>query len=177
MTNDLHDTALTLVSSGKGILAADETAGTLTKRFEARTIESTADTRRSYREMFFTTPHIADFISGVILQDETIRQSSAQGVPLADVLSRQGIIPGIKVTPGRSMTRALAGPTTSGPAAVILSPSTSTDQLACGRGLTPSNTRSGRRTKVSANAGAATHSRAANNSFLIIGASIPSPAA
>jgi fructose-bisphosphate aldolase, class I len=100
MTNDLHDTALTLVSGGKGILAADETVGTLTKRFERRNIESTPDTRRDYREMFFTTPHIADYVSGVILQDETIRQSSRQGIPLAHGLARQGIIPGIKVDSG-----------------------------------------------------------------------------
>ena len=101
MTNaDLEDTAHTIVSDGRGILAADETPGTLTKRFTALGIESTPDSRRTYREMFFTTPGVNEFIGGVILQDETIRQRSSNGVPLAELLMHQGIIPGIKVDTG-----------------------------------------------------------------------------
>src|SRR6185436_19282520 len=99
-STDLTDIAQALVADGKGILAADETVPTVTKRLGAQRIESTADTRRTYREMFFTTSEIAQFISGVIMQDETIRQKSAQGMAMADVLSRQGILPGIKVDKG-----------------------------------------------------------------------------
>ncbi|MGH7927471.1 MAG: class I fructose-bisphosphate aldolase, partial [Candidatus Binatia bacterium] len=97
---DLITTAQALVAGGKGILAADETPGTLTRRLDALKITSTPDSRRDYREMFFTTPGIAQFISGVIMQDETIRQTSANGTPLADVLAQQGILPGIKVDNG-----------------------------------------------------------------------------
>jgi fructose-bisphosphate aldolase class I len=97
---ELEQTARALVAEGKGILAADETVHTLTKRFAALKIESTEDSRRAYRELFFTTPDIASFISGVILQDETIRQKSSTGSALAGVLSRQGIMPGIKVDSG-----------------------------------------------------------------------------
>jgi fructose-bisphosphate aldolase class I len=102
----LERTAKELVAKGKGILAADETVSTISKRFEALTILSTEDSRRTYREMLFTTPGVADFISGVIMQDETIRQKNAAGVPLAEVLSNQGIIPGIKVDTG---AKVLAG--------------------------------------------------------------------
>jgi fructose-bisphosphate aldolase class I len=99
-TVDLEGTATCLVSDGKGILAADETPGTLTKRLEKLSIQSTPESRRSYRELLFTTPGIGQFISGVIMQDETIRQRSSTGTPLAEVLSQQGIIPGIKVDTG-----------------------------------------------------------------------------
>jgi fructose-bisphosphate aldolase class I len=99
-TSTLVDTARAIVADGKGLLAADETVGTITKRFAAAGIESTADSRRDYREMFFTTPGVTAFLGGVILQDETIRQRSADGTPLIDVLARQGIIPGIKVDAG-----------------------------------------------------------------------------
>ena len=99
-TTDLELTAQSIVADGKGILAADETPGTLTKRFTALGIESTPDSRRAYREMFFTTARAAEYISGVILQDETIRQRNSKGTPLADVLAEQGIIPGIKVDLG-----------------------------------------------------------------------------
>jgi fructose-bisphosphate aldolase class I len=118
MSNDLEITARALVADGKGILAADETPGTLTKRLAALGIESTPESRRTYREMFFTTPGIATFISGVILQDETIRQRSAKGVPLPELLSRHGILPGIKVdngakplagAPGELVTEGLDG--------------------------------------------------------------------
>lgn len=97
---ELEQTARSLVADGKGILAADETVPTVTKRLNALQIESTADSRRTYREMFFTTPGVADFISGAILYDETIRQKSSSGIPLAEVLTKQGIIPGIKVDTG-----------------------------------------------------------------------------
>jgi len=115
---DLASTAQALVTGGKGILAADETPGTLTRRLDALKIESTPDSRRAYREMFFTTPGIAEFISGVIMQDETIRQKSSTGIALADLLAQQGIIPGIKVdngakplasSPGENITEGLDG--------------------------------------------------------------------
>ncbi|MGA6826397.1 class I fructose-bisphosphate aldolase [Nitrospira sp. NS4] len=97
---DLEQTARALVAEGKGILAADETVPTVTKRLSALHIESTADSRRTYREMFFTTPGAGEFISGAILYDETIRQNSSSGIPLTEVLTKQGIIPGIKVDTG-----------------------------------------------------------------------------
>ena len=85
----LEKTTKALVAEGKGILAADETVPTLTKRFATLKIESTEASRRTYREMFFTTPDSAAFISGVILQDETIRQKNAAGTSLEEVLSKQ----------------------------------------------------------------------------------------
>ena len=100
MTPDPAKIAVTLVASGKGILAADETVPTLTKRFDTLGIQSTEQSRRIYREMLFSTPGAAEFISGVILHDETIRQKSAGDLLLTEVLSRQGIIPGIKVDAG-----------------------------------------------------------------------------
>jgi fructose-bisphosphate aldolase, class I len=99
-TNDLAQTAQALVAYGRGILAADETVRTVTRRLAALAIESTPESRRAYREMFFTTPGVAEFISGVIMQDETIHQANDQGTPLAELLIRQGIIPGIKVDNG-----------------------------------------------------------------------------
>jgi fructose-bisphosphate aldolase class I len=96
----LEKVAKALVSDGKGILAADETAGTLTKRFEKLKIPSTPESRRDYREMLFTTPGSADFISGVIMYDETIHQQGSRGTPVLDVLLERGIIPGIKVDTG-----------------------------------------------------------------------------
>ena len=117
-TNDLESTARALVAGGKGILAADETPPTLTRRLDALRIVSTPESRRDYREMFFTTPGVAEFISGVIMQDETIRQRSSKGTPLADVLAQQGILPGIKVdngakplagSPGENITEGLDG--------------------------------------------------------------------
>lgn len=96
----LDETARAIVADGKGILAADETVSTITKRLKARGIESTADSRRAYREMLFSAPDIAGYIGGVILQDETIRQNSSTGVPLVELLAGRGIIPGIKVDAG-----------------------------------------------------------------------------
>ncbi len=114
----LRDIARALVAPGKGILAADESTGTITRRFQAVGIESTAETRRSYRELFFTAPGVESFISGVILYDETIRQSASDGTPFPMVLARRGIIPGIKVDtgakdlagfPGEKVTEGLDG--------------------------------------------------------------------
>jgi len=93
----LESTAMELVTQGKGILAADESTGTITKRFDAVGIESTEENRRAYREMLFTTPGIGEYLSGVILFDETIRQKAFDGTPLVEVLKEEGIIPGIKV--------------------------------------------------------------------------------
>jgi fructose-bisphosphate aldolase, class I len=118
MTATLDEIAQAIVADGKGVLAADETPATLTKRLAALGIESTPDSRRAYREMLFTTPGIAEYIGGVILQDETIRQHSSSGPPLIEVLSRQGILPGIKVdngakwlagSPGEFVTEGLDG--------------------------------------------------------------------
>ena len=96
----LEDTACALVAAGKGILAADESLPTIQKRFTAINIESTEENRRAYREMLFTTQGIEEFISGVILFDETIRQKTGDGTLFTDALSRKGIIPGIKVDTG-----------------------------------------------------------------------------
>ncbi|MFL6103981.1 MAG: class I fructose-bisphosphate aldolase [Actinomycetes bacterium] len=103
---ELAATAKALVAPGKGILAADESSGTIAKRFKSIEVESTEEHRRAYRELLFTTEGAANYISGVICYDETLRQRAADGTPLAEVLSRQGIIPGIKVDKG---TTALAG--------------------------------------------------------------------
>jgi fructose-bisphosphate aldolase class I len=100
MSQDLASVAATLVSDGKGILAADESVATLTRRFDTLGIPSTEQSRRAYREMLFTTPGAAEFISGAILYDETIRQKSSGGTPLAEVLGSNGIVPGIKVDTG-----------------------------------------------------------------------------
>jgi fructose-bisphosphate aldolase class I len=114
----LEATAKALVAEGKGILAADETVGTITKRFESLKISSTEESRRTYREMLFTGPGVSEFLSGVIMYDETIRQQDSQGTPLADVCTRSGIIPGIKVdtgakdlagSPGEKVTEGLDG--------------------------------------------------------------------
>jgi fructose-bisphosphate aldolase class I len=100
MNETLESVAATLVAEGKGILAADESLATLTRRFDPLRIQSTEQSRRAYREMLFTTTGAAEFISGAILYDETIRQKSSGGTPLAEVLMSQGIIPGIKVDTG-----------------------------------------------------------------------------
>ena len=99
-TGELHATAKALVCAGKGILAADESGGTIKKRFDTIGVESTEEHRRSYREMLFTTRGVEDYISGVILFDETIRQSAGDGTPFAELLASKGIIPGIKVDEG-----------------------------------------------------------------------------
>jgi fructose-bisphosphate aldolase class I len=96
----LASTANSLVAPGRGILAADESFGTIKKRFDSISIESTEEARRAYREILFTTKGVEEFISGVILFDESIRHSTADGVPFPKVLAGKGIIPGIKVDTG-----------------------------------------------------------------------------
>jgi fructose-bisphosphate aldolase class I len=108
---DQQAVARALVADGKGILAADETVGTLTKRFDALKIGSTSESRRDYRELLFTTPDAASCISGVIMHDETIRQEASNGLPLPDLLVRQGIIPGIKVDSGAKPLAGFEGET------------------------------------------------------------------
>src|SRR5262245_47207656 len=100
MGSALNQTARELVAPGKGILAADESSGTIKKRFDSIGCESTEDRRRAYREMLFTTAGAAQYVSGVILFDETIRQNASDGRPLAKILESQGVIPGIKVDKG-----------------------------------------------------------------------------
>jgi fructose-bisphosphate aldolase, class I len=97
---ELHEIATALVAEGKGILAADESSGTIKKRFDSIGVESTEENRRAYRDLLFTTEGAEDFISGVILYDETIRQSSADGTPFPKLLESKGMIPGIKVDSG-----------------------------------------------------------------------------
>jgi len=97
---ELEATAKSLVAPGKGILAADESSGTIKKRFDSIKVESTEATRRAYRELLFTTQGAEEFISGVILYDETIHQKASDGTPLPKVLEKKGIIPGIKVDLG-----------------------------------------------------------------------------
>jgi fructose-bisphosphate aldolase, class I len=115
---NLTHLARAIVAPGKGILAADESSGTIEKRFRSIQVESTEEHRRAYRELLFTTDGAGEFISGVILFDETIRQRAADGTPFPDVLDRQGIIPGIKVDtgakelagfPGEKVTEGLDG--------------------------------------------------------------------
>ena len=103
---DLEAVARTLVPRGKGILAADESHPTIAKRFSALGIENTEDNRRLYRQLLFATPNLSDFISGVILFDETIRQKADDGTPLPEIVVQQGMVPGIKVDKG---TKPLAG--------------------------------------------------------------------
>lgn len=98
--HELEATARALVAPGKGILAADESSGTIKKRFDSIQVESTEQNRRDYREMLFTTPECEKYISGVILFDETLRQQGSDGTPLAKVLEKRGVIPGIKVDKG-----------------------------------------------------------------------------
>ena len=98
--SELAATARAIVAPGKGILAADESSGTIKKRFDKIGVESTEENRRFYRDLLFTTEGVEEFISGVILFDETIRQSSSDGVPFPKVLADKGIIPGIKVDKG-----------------------------------------------------------------------------
>ena len=98
--NELADTANALVAEGKGILAADESTGTIKKRFDSIDVESTEDNRRAYRELLFATEGAEEYISGVILYDETIRQSAADGTPFPKLLESKGVIPGIKVDTG-----------------------------------------------------------------------------
>jgi fructose-bisphosphate aldolase class I len=96
----LNETAEAIVAEGKGILAADESDSTIKKRFDSIDVESTEENRRAYRDLLFTTEGVEEYISGVILFDETIRQSSADGTPFPKLLESKGVIPGIKVDKG-----------------------------------------------------------------------------
>ena len=98
--HELQETARAIVAEGKGILAADESDGTIKKRFDSIGVESTEENRRAYRGLLFTTEGVEEFISGVILFDETIRQSTADGTPFPKLLESKGVIPGIKVDKG-----------------------------------------------------------------------------
>ena len=97
---DLENTARALVAEGKGILAADESDGTIKKRFDSIGIESTEENRRAYRDLLFTTEGAEEYVSGVILFDETIRQAAIDGTPFPKLLESKGVIPGIKVDKG-----------------------------------------------------------------------------
>src|SRR3546814_10743793 len=97
---ELERVAQALVAPGKGILAADESSGTIKRRFDGIGVASTEENRRDYRELMLAAPDAGAHISGVILYDETLRQSASDGRPLIDVLNAQGIIPGIKVDKG-----------------------------------------------------------------------------
>lgn len=118
MTAELEATINDMVQAGKGILAADESAPTIAKRFSAIDVDSTEEARRSYRSMLFSTPGLNESISAVILFEETLTQASDDGTPLPEVLALQGIVPGIKVdkglqplanAPGDKITQGLDG--------------------------------------------------------------------
>ena len=116
--SELNRVALAMVAKGKGILAADESGGTIKKRFDGIKLDSTEEHRRTYREMLFTAPGAAQAVSGVILYDETIHQKTSDGTPFPQYLARNGMIPGIKVDlgakplagfPGETITEGLDG--------------------------------------------------------------------
>ena len=118
MTASLEEVAHKLAAGGKGILAADESTSTIKKRFDAIGVESTFENRRDYREMLFRSEAMSQYISGVILFDETIRQKAVDGTPLVELITRAGSIPGIKVDagakaqpgcPGETITEGLDG--------------------------------------------------------------------
>jgi fructose-bisphosphate aldolase, class I len=115
---ELNRIARDMTAKGKGILAADESSGTIKKRFDAIKVENTEPNRRDYREFMFRTPAMRDYISGVILYDETIRQKAKDGTPLVDIIAASGAVPGIKVdlgakplagSPGETVTEGLDG--------------------------------------------------------------------
>jgi fructose-bisphosphate aldolase class I len=117
-SNDLIAVAKAMVAPGKGILAADESTGTIEKRFNSIKVENTEENRRAYRDLLFTTKDLGKYISGVILYDETLRQKSADGTSFVELLKKQGIMPGIKVDagakplalrPGEQITEGLDG--------------------------------------------------------------------
>jgi len=110
-TDVLRETARELVAPGSGILAADESTGTIKKRFDSIGVESTEDNRRAYRDMLLTTPGLGEHISGVILFDETIRQSAKDGTPFPELLAKANMIPGIKVDTGAKPLALFTGET------------------------------------------------------------------
>jgi fructose-bisphosphate aldolase, class I len=116
--SELNRIANAMVAKGKGILAADESSGTIKKRFDGIKLDSTEEHRRTYREMLFTAPGAAQAVSGVILYDETIHQKTKDGTPFPEYLAKHGMIPGIKVDlgakplagfPGETITEGLDG--------------------------------------------------------------------
>jgi fructose-bisphosphate aldolase class I len=116
--HEQHDVARSIVADHRGILAADESTGTIKKRFDSIGVESTEESRRAYRNLLFTTAGAEEFVGGVILYDETIRQRSDDGTPFAELLASKGIVPGIKVDtgakplalhPGETVTEGLDG--------------------------------------------------------------------
>ena len=116
--HELREIAQSIVAASRGILAADESTGTIKKRFDSIGLESTEESRRAYRNLLFTAPGMEDFIGGVILYDETIRQSSDDGTPFAELLASKNVVPGIKVDtgakelslhPGETVTEGLDG--------------------------------------------------------------------
>jgi fructose-bisphosphate aldolase, class I len=118
MTSQLHETAQAIVADHKGILAADESTGTMTKRLDSIGVESTEDNRRFFRQLLFTAPGMEEFVGGVILYDETLRQSADDGTPFPELLASKSVIPGIKVDtgahdmalhPGEKVTEGLDG--------------------------------------------------------------------
>ena len=117
-TSELSATARALVAKGRGILAADESTSTIKRRFDTIKLESTEENRRAYREMLFTAPGAQEYISGVIMYDETLRQKTREGVPFPSYLAQRGMLPGIKVDlgakplagfPGETITEGLDG--------------------------------------------------------------------
>jgi len=112
MSERLEDIAAAMLADGKGLLAADESSGTIKKRFDTIGLESTADSRRDYREMFFRADEaMRNYVSGVILYDETLRQKAADGTPLVDLIKAKGAVPGIKVDAGAKPLAAHPGET------------------------------------------------------------------
>jgi len=109
--SELERIAQAMVSKGKGILAADESSSTIKKRFDSIKLESTEEHRRTYREMLFTAPDAEQYVSGVILYDETIRQKTRDGVPFPEYLHERGMIPGIKVDTGAKPLAGFEGET------------------------------------------------------------------
>lgn len=116
--NLLKQTAAAMMAKGKGLLAADESAGTCEKRFKSVGVESTEENRRAYRDLLFTTKGVNEYVSGVILFDETMRQKTSDGILFPEYLQKNGIIPGIKVDagahdmalhPGEKVTEGLDG--------------------------------------------------------------------
>jgi len=116
--SELAKVAQAMVAKGKGILAADESTGTIGKRFQSINVENTEENRRAYRDLLFSAKGVGDHISGVILYDETLRQKSASGTPFPEMLGKLGILPGIKVDggtkdmalcPGETITEGLDG--------------------------------------------------------------------
>jgi hypothetical protein len=110
---ELDTIARGMVAKDKGILAADESTGTIKKRFDKIKLESTEESRRAYRELLFTTPGASDYISAVIFYDETLRQKTKDGVAFPEYLTRIGIIPGIKVDTGAKPLATASSSTTS----------------------------------------------------------------